>query len=305
LYSIGSPTSRPGRRHRQRHAPRPEQGGQPPHDGLRGAALVEQLAEHGAEHQHEHHAPHRRPDAAEHRREHVERRHPVQEPDGERREQEREERVEPHHEHEEQHERDPGGNPEEWHRVRGGRWGRPAAAVGPGMVIVVMGPSGSGKTTVGTRLAAELGWPFHDGDDFHPPENVARMRAGLALGDPERAPWLAALGALVARTVAAGRSAVLACSALRQGYRRTLAAGVPEAARPAAVRFVYLRADEALLAERLARRPGHFFDPALLPTQLAALEEPGGAGEPAPVLTVDAAADPTTLVGTIRATLGV
>jgi gluconokinase len=129
------------------------------------------------------------------------------------------------------------------------------------MVIVVMGPSGSGKTTVGTRLAAELGWPFHDGDDFHPPENVARMRAGLALGDPERAPWLAALGALVARTVAAGRSAVLACSALRQGYRRTLAAGVPEAARPAAVRFVYLRADEALLAERLARRPGALLRP--------------------------------------------
>jgi carbohydrate kinase (thermoresistant glucokinase family) len=173
------------------------------------------------------------------------------------------------------------------------------------MVIVVMGPSGAGKTTVGRRLAAAAGCPFHDGDDFHPPANVARMRAGLPLGDAERGPWLAALAALVAGVVAGGGSAVVACSALKRQYRRALVAGVPAAARAAAVRFVYLRADEALLAERLARRPGHFFDPALLPTQLAALEEPGGAGEPAPVLTVDAAADPTTLVGTIRATLGV
>ena len=172
------------------------------------------------------------------------------------------------------------------------------------MVIVVMGPSGSGKTTVGGRLAAALGCPFYDGDDFHPPANVARMRAGQPLGDAERAPWLDTLAELVARTVAEGGAAVLACSALRQAYRRALVARVPEAVRPAAVRFVYLHADPALLAERLAGRAGHFFAAALLPTQLAALEEPDGADEPAPVLTVDAAADPDRLVGTIRATLG-
>lgn len=173
------------------------------------------------------------------------------------------------------------------------------------MVIVVMGPSGSGKTTVGSLLAGAVGCPFYDGDDFHPAANVARMHAGLPLGDAERAPWLAALGALVARVVAEGGSAVLACSALRQAYRRTLVAAVPGGARAVAVRFVYLQADEALLADRLAGRPGHFFAPALLPTQLAALEEPEGADEPAPTLTVDAAAPPAVLVGTIRATLGV
>ncbi len=173
------------------------------------------------------------------------------------------------------------------------------------MVIVVMGPAASGKSTIGRRLAAALGCPFHDGDDFHPPENVARMRAGLPLGDAERAPWLAALGALIARCVAGGESAVLACSALRRDYRRTLVAGVPERERETAVRVVYLQAGEALLAARLAARPSHFFAPALLASQLAALEEPAGDDEPAPVLTVDAAADPGELVGTIRATLGV
>jgi gluconokinase len=172
------------------------------------------------------------------------------------------------------------------------------------MVIVVMGPAASGKTTIGSRLAAAVGCPFYDGDDFHPPANVALMRAGLPLGDAERVPWLAALAALIARCVAGGAPAVLACSALRRAYRRTLVAGVAEEARPAAVRFVYLHADPALLAARLAGRPGHFFDPALLPSQLAALEEPEGGDEPAPVLTVDAAADPAALVGTIRAKLG-
>jgi gluconokinase len=97
---------------------------------------------------------------------------------------------------------------------------------------------------------------------------------------------------------------VVACSALRQAYRRTLAGGVPEPRRLALVRFVYLEASPALLADRLARRPGHFFDPVLLPSQLAALEAPGG-DEPAPAVTVDAAAPPAELVGTIRATLGI
>jgi gluconokinase len=173
------------------------------------------------------------------------------------------------------------------------------------MVIVVMGPSGAGKTTVGRALAAALGWPFHDGDDFHPPENVARMQAGLPLRDADRAPWLAALAALVAAAVARDASAVVACSALRQAYRRTLAGGVPEPRRLALVRFVYLEASPALLADRLARRPGHFFDPVLLPSQLAALEAPTAGDEPAPAVTVDAAAPPAELVGTIRATLGV
>jgi gluconokinase len=164
-----------------------------------------------------------------------------------------------------------------------------------------MGPAGAGKTTVGRRLADTLGWTYHEGDDFHPPANVARMRAGLPLGDAERAPWLAALAKLVAECVATGTSAVLACSALKREYRRRLVAPTVPAD---AVRFVYLRASPSLLEARLSERRGHFFSPALLASQLAALEEPA-AGEAAPVLTVDAASAPEEIVRDVRAALGV
>jgi gluconokinase len=164
-----------------------------------------------------------------------------------------------------------------------------------------MGPAGAGKTTVGRLLAAALGWPYHEGDDFHPPANVARMRAGLPLGDAERAPWLAALAALVAECFGTGTPAVIACSALKRDYRRRL---VPPGTPAGAVRFVYLRAEAALLERRLSERRGHFFSPALLASQLAALEEPGAA-EPAPVLTVDAGATPEEIVGEVSASLGV
>ncbi len=170
------------------------------------------------------------------------------------------------------------------------------------MVVIVMGPAGSGKTTVGRALAAALGWPYHEGDAYHPPENVARMRAGVPLDDASRAPWLAALAAVVAGHLARGEGAVLACSALRQAYRRAL---VPAGAPPGAVRFVYLHADDGLLARRLAERPGHFFAPALLASQLAVLEPPAPEGEPAPVLTLDAACPPARLVVAARAALGV
>jgi 6-phosphogluconate dehydrogenase len=166
------------------------------------------------------------------------------------------------------------------------------------MVIVVMGPAGAGKTTVGRALATALGWTFADADDFHPPANVARMRAGQPLGDAERAPWLAALAAHVARCVAGGQGAVLACSALRQRYRAAL---VPPGTAHA-VRFVYLHVDAAVLAERLAVRAGHFFAPALLASQLATLEPPG-ADEPAPVLTLDGDQSPAAIVAAIRRAL--
>ena len=164
-----------------------------------------------------------------------------------------------------------------------------------------MGPAGSGKSLVGARLAAALGWAFYEGDAFHPPANVALMRAGTPLGDAERAPWLAALAALVARCVAGGEDAVLTCSALRQGYRRAL---VPAGAPAGAVAFAYLRAPPEVLERRLAARAGHFFAPALLASQLAALETPGADGEPAPVLTVDADAPPDDVVARVRAALG-
>ncbi len=163
------------------------------------------------------------------------------------------------------------------------------------MFLVVFGPSGSGKTTIGRALAEALGWPFFEGDEFHPPENVERMRAGIPLGDAERAPWLTALAQLIAEHVEKGASGVLACSALKRRYRAEL---VPPAAPRGSVRFLYLHAERALLAERLAKRRGHFFPPQLLDSQIADLEQPG-ASEPAPVLKVEVLASVDRIVAQV------
>jgi gluconokinase len=172
--------------------------------------------------------------------------------------------------------------------------------MGRGLVVIVMGPAGAGKTTVGAALAAALGFPFHDADDFHDDDARARMGAGIALTDADRAPWLARLAALVARTLADGGSAVLACSALRRAYRAALLADTD---RPERVRVVCLDAPREALARRLAARPGHFFPPALVDSQLAALEPPG-ADEPAPAITVDATRPVATIVADVVASLG-
>jgi gluconokinase len=161
------------------------------------------------------------------------------------------------------------------------------------MVVLLMGVAGSGKTTVGTQLAHELQWPFFDADDFHPPENVAKMRAGLALTDVDREPWLERLRALIDDLLRARRSAVLACSALRDAYRARLVGG-----RSREVPVVYLRGSEALLRQRLAARRGHFMKADMLPGQLATLEEPRDA------LVVDVAAPVDTIVERIRTGLG-
>ncbi|MGE6781614.1 gluconokinase [Ensifer adhaerens] len=135
--------------------------------------------------------------------------------------------------------------------------------------IVVMGVSGSGKTTVGEALAARLGWRFIEGDSFHPPENVAKMSAGIPLDDNDRKPWLRTLAAEIAKDEAAGRSSVVGCSALKRAYRDILRTGAPR------VRFVHVHGDRAVLADRLSHRSGHFFPASLLDTQLAALEPLG------------------------------
>jgi gluconokinase len=135
-------------------------------------------------------------------------------------------------------------------------------------VIVVMGVSGSGKSTVGKLLAARLHWPYAEADDFHPPDNIRKMAAGIALTDEDRRPWLAAISAWIDKQIAAGEPGVVTCSALKRAYRDRLHGGRPE------VQLVYLHGDRDLIAARLAARHGHFFRVELLDSQFAALEEP-------------------------------
>ncbi len=135
-------------------------------------------------------------------------------------------------------------------------------------ILVVMGVSGSGKSTVGAALAARLGWPFAEGDAFHSPEAVARMSAGEALGDADRWPWLARIGAWIDERLAEGESGVVACSALRRAYRDQLSRGRPN------LRFIHLAGSPALIAARLAGRSGHFMPARLLDSQFEALEPP-------------------------------
>ena len=159
------------------------------------------------------------------------------------------------------------------------------------MVVIVMGVVGSGKTTVGSLLAAELGWQFADADDFHSPENKRKIHDGIALGDEDRAPWLANLRDQVSAWIAECQNAVLACSALKRRYRQELQVD-------AAVRFVYLKGDAELIASRLHSRHGHFADAKILASQFADLEEPDSA------VTVGIAAPPHAVVDMIREKLG-
>jgi gluconokinase len=135
------------------------------------------------------------------------------------------------------------------------------------MVILLMGVTGSGKTTVGRALAESLRWQFIDADDFHPPSNVAKMRAGIPLDDADRAPWLAALRTHIVGWLSSEANVVLACSALKQAYRDEVVVS-PD------VRLVYLRGSSQLITARLRERHGHYMDPNLLSSQFATLEEP-------------------------------
>lgn len=158
----------------------------------------------------------------------------------------------------------------------------------PPRAIVVMGVAGSGKTTVGELLAHELGWRFDDADAFHPPENIAKMSAGTPLDDTDRAPWLAAIRRHLDDCIARREGAVVTCSALKQKYRDVLLQNNPHTA------LVYLQGTREQLWERISGRKNHFMKPAMLDSQLVALEEPADA------LTLNIAPTPPELVASIR-----
>ena len=161
----------------------------------------------------------------------------------------------------------------------------------PPLHLVVMGVAGCGKSTLGRALAGRLGLPLIEGDDFHSPSNLQKLREGTPLTDADRADWLDELGR---RLAAARQGAVLTCSALKRAYRERLRASVP------ALRFVHLALTEAQAQQRVAARVGagsHFFPTSLVASQFATLEDP--AGEPG-VLGLDATG---TLDDLVRATL--
>jgi gluconokinase len=159
------------------------------------------------------------------------------------------------------------------------------------MIIVLMGVSGCGKTTVGELLARRLGWRYLDADDHHPPENVAKMRAGTPLTDADRWPWLDRLNGLLRERQSAGENVILGCSALRQAYRERLAQGLDD------VRWVHLSGSFDLIAARLQARKHRYMPATLLRSQFETLEPPTDA------LVVDIADPPEALARRIAESL--
>lgn len=151
------------------------------------------------------------------------------------------------------------------------------------MIVLVMGVAGVGKTTVGAALARSLGWRFIDADDYHPLENVAKMKAGIPLEDADRWPWLARLN----KELKKAETAVLACSALKASYRERLSQGIPDFA------TVYLHGSSDLIRSRMKSRSHRFMPATLLESQFAALEPPADA------IAIDVAATPDECVAAI------
>ena len=160
------------------------------------------------------------------------------------------------------------------------------------MIIVLMGVTGSGKSTVGKLLAQQLGWKFFDGDDFHSPANIEKMRRGMPLNDDDRRPWLEAIRESIRQMVERSENAVIACSALKHSYRQMLRIA-------GEVVFVYLKANIDTVRERLRNRTGHFMNPDLIQSQFDTLEESEQA------LRVDASLPPGEIVRRIRTQLQV
>lgn len=163
----------------------------------------------------------------------------------------------------------------------------------PRPILILMGVSGCGKSTIAGLLVGRLGWRLEEGDDMHPPANVAKMHSAHPLTDEDRWPWLARIAAWIDERVAAGEPAIVTCSALKRSYRDVL--------RRDPVVFVYLRGTRAQIAERLRVRHGHFMPAGLLDSQFADLEPPTPDEQS---VTVDIGESPTQLADEIIAGLG-
>lgn len=151
-------------------------------------------------------------------------------------------------------------------------------------VLIVMGVSGSGKSAIAYALGQRLGWIVEDADRFHPQSNIDKMRAGIALSDDDRLPWLRTVAAEIGRRRADGTSLIMACSALKRTYRDILVQGYSDTC------IIYLRGGNDLIANRLKTRRDHFMPQELLGSQFATLEEPDGDERPI-VVDIDASVD--------------
>jgi gluconokinase len=161
------------------------------------------------------------------------------------------------------------------------------------IVVVVMGVAGSGKSTVGPLIAEALGGDYAEGDQFHPPANIAKMSSGQPLDDADRLPWLEAMARAIRDWRAKERPTILACSALKQRYRDILTGGSDE------VRFVFIKGSPELIAGRIGARKGHFMPTTLLDSQFRTLEEPSADA----AIVVDAAQSPAAIAAAAIAAL--
>jgi gluconokinase len=159
------------------------------------------------------------------------------------------------------------------------------------MIVILMGVSGVGKTTVGEILARQTGWVLYDADDFHSPANIEKMRNGIPLTDEDRWPWLDRLNAVLLEAEQQGRSAILACSALKERYRDRLAQQLKS------VRWVHLTGNFEMIKQRIDARKGRYMTAKLLESQFAALEQPRNA------IVVDVGAEPDELAARVSAAL--
>jgi gluconokinase len=158
------------------------------------------------------------------------------------------------------------------------------------VVVVILGVSSAGKTTIGQLLAQKLGWHFYEGDDFHSPSNIKKMRRGVPLTEEDRRPWLGRLRELIEQCLSNHENAVLACSALKLKYRDRLRVSNE-------VKFVFLRGAFSLIANQQRTRSGHFMNPGLLQSQFDALEEPQPDEN---VLTVELGRSPSEIVSELE-----